>query len=169
MYGKLPSVSRDGGSAVSDWRPSQPFPFEARAERLLEDFMGPVKHRIAYIDGDPAKLDATGWTICRFLYEIARPQAHRLTRIEMTGEYPKEAPWLWRDLYQLDACDRANRVGCGVPRDALEAFRPDGHGWFLNWQYRLWGSIGTGAMGRRDPSVPQLATITPDQAWEQLA
>ena len=168
MYARLPSVKIDGQpGAQTEWRPRQAFPFEARANRLVADFMDPLKLRIAYLDG---KLIPAGWAICRFLYEIANVQARRLARIEMSGEYPKEAPWLWRDLYQMEASDRANRVSCGVPRDAIELYRPEGHGWFLSWQSRLWQAIGTmPAMGRRDPTAPALAVLSPDQAFERLA
>lgn len=145
----------------------RPYPFYERSQRLAEGFMAPYMRDLAK-EGDRSLngLDSVGWAICKFMYEIANFQARRLARSEMLKDGgPPEAPWIYRDLYQLDASDRERRVMVNIPRPAIELFRLDGHGWFLDWQLHImrWANNG-----RKPHDAPVIQTITPHQAYQQL-
>ena len=114
-------------------------------------------------------LDPIGWAICRFMFEIAGFQARRLARSEMLKTEAPEAPWLYRDLYQLDRADLMRRVHVLVPQDAMLYADSNGHAWFLAWQNAVADFIGRDKMfGRKPEGVPVMAMLTPGQAYGQM-
>jgi hypothetical protein len=151
-------------------RAQKPFPFEARARHLAEEFMRPGLRDLAKAeDMTVAGLDPIGWAICRFMFEIATYQARRRARCEMLKTESPEAPWIYRDLYQLDRSDLMRRVHVMVPQDAMMHADPNGHRWFLAWQDALANFIGRDRMlGRRPDHAVTFGVITPGEAYAQL-
>jgi hypothetical protein len=169
-YGrKTVATSNSETASRSQHAARKPFPFHERAHHLAEEFSRPFLRDLADSDGPGKGLDPTGWAICRFMREIANFQAARLARIEMLGKDPPEAPWIYRDLYQIDWSDRERQVFVRIPVDAMPHFHRDGLTWFLSWQTALGGMIGKGRMlGRRPKGLPELSMISPRDAYHQL-
>lgn len=146
------------------------FPFYQRSVRLSEDYMETYLRDLAKSDGEQKGLDKLGWTICKFMFEIANLQARRRARCEMLKCEPPEAPWIYRDLYQLDQSDLRRCVCVLIPQDALSWFHDDGLTWFLSWQSVLSTWIGRDRyLGRRPQGQPALPMIAPREAYKQLA
>lgn len=151
--------------------PQKPFPFEARHHHLADEFMRPFLRDLAKDGGPQRGLDPLGSAICRFMWLIADYQARRLASCDMQKCNPPAAPWLYRDLYQLDrVCDPEPRIDVAIPEAAVACFDADGQTWFLAWQRELHSAIGRGrALGRRPYDEPALRTMTPKAAYDGLA
>lgn len=139
---------------------AKPFPFLARAHRLARDFLEPLQERLGE--------DAIGLAIGAFMAEIEEYQARRLARFEMADRPPHEPPWLYRDLYQVDPCDRENRIVVAMPVDALALYRPDGRAWFMAWQDELWRRMMPQPLGPRPRDVPPLELIRAEVAAKRV-
>lgn len=147
----------------------KPFPFYERKRHLAEDFTLPHLRRLAKSDGPQKGLDRIGWAICKFMMEIADLQSRRLARAEMRNVAPPESPWIYRDLYQLDRCDRDRRIHVGIPIDSLPYFHSDGLTWFLSWKDALGARMGRGRMlGRKPHDAPEILMIAPDEAYQTI-
>lgn len=157
------------GRGGGEHRSRTPFPFDARARHLLEEFLAPSLRELAGAEREGHSLDENGWAICRFVAEIARFQARRRARAEMLKTEHPEAPWLYRELYQLDRSDMMRRVHVMVPQDAMLYADSDGLAWFFRWQNAVVAFIGYDkVLGRRPDGAPMMEMLTPAQAYAQL-
>lgn len=140
---------------------TRPFPLLARAHRLARDYLEPLQDRLGE--------DRVGLAIHGFMAEVVDFQARRLARHKLTERLPPEAPWLERDLYQLDACDRDGCIRASMPAEALALYQPDGRGWFMAWQHELWIRMMPTPRGRRPADAPRLEMIAPEVAAGRLS
>jgi hypothetical protein len=135
------------------------FPFWARVHFLAADYLDPLWLKLSAID------EPRGFMVWKFISDIVEFQARRLARREMLSDAP-EAPWLYRDLYQLDECDARRHVTAGIPRDALLMVHPQG--WLLTWQYHLQMKLGDRALGRKPANAEVFALVAPEIALQSL-